>query len=155
MDFQNTIIIATSNAHSVFVKQELENKKSVKEIAENLKMKLSEYFRPEILNRFSDIIVFRGLKLEEIRSVSRIQLNDLAEDLDEAQGIKLEFDESVLKQVAFLGYDPVYGARPLRKVISDNIRSVLAEKILRQEIGRGNAVRIVFENARFDFKVVG
>jgi ATP-dependent Clp protease ATP-binding subunit ClpA len=153
-DFQNAIIIATSNAHSVFIKAELENHRAIKEIAESLKMKLSEYFRPELINRFSDVIVFRDLTFQEIQEVTKIQLTDLAKDLHESQGIKLEFTESAVNQIAGLGYNPVYGARPLRKAISDNIRSVLAEKILRKEIGQGNELRVVFQNNQFEFQVV-
>jgi len=153
VDFQNTIIIATSNAHSEFIKTELEKGKPIEEIGEELKKKLTSVFRPELLNRFSDIIVFRNLNLEEIVLITKIQLNDLAKTLKEVQGISFSFDETAVRKLAELGYSPIFGARPLRQVISEKIRSVLAEKILKKEIDRGNEIMVVFENNQFQFKI--
>ena len=140
VDFQNTIIIATSNAHSNFIKSEIEAGKTMAEVSETLKKKLSEYFRPELLNRFSGIIVFKGLSPTDIVAVTGILLKDLAADLKESHGIEIIFSDEAVKKIAEWGYDPVFGARPLRGVISDRIRSVLAEKILKQEIDRGGKV---------------
>jgi len=151
VNFQNTIIIATSNAHSEFIKSQIEAGKNIREIAEELKKKLVDYFKPELLNRFSDIIVFKNLSQEDLRAIVRLQLNDLANQLRESQGIDLIFDEAAISQLAILGYDPVFGARPLRKVISDKIKSVLAEKILRNEISRGGTIKVVFANDQFNF----
>lgn len=154
VDFQNTIIIATSNAHSNYIKEEVEKGTTIKQISEEIKKKLTEYFRPELLNRFSEIIVFRNLTLPEIALVAKIQLNDLSKMLEETQGIDLKFSSEVISRVAEMGYDPVFGARPLRKVISENIRSVLAEKVLRKEIGRGNVINVTLDAQRnFEFKV--
>ena len=122
-------------------------------IAEELKKKLTDYFKPELINRFSAIIVFRSLKLEEIAAIAKLQLEDLGKILRETHGIDLRFEESVIKKIAELGYSPVFGARPLRQVIADNFRSVLAEKILRKEIGRGNAIQVILENEKFEFKI--
>jgi len=116
-----------------------------------LKQKLTDYFKPELLNRFSSIIVFRSLKLEEIVAIAKLQLNDLAKILGENQGIELRFEDDVVKKIAELGYSPVFGARPLRQVISENIRGVLAEKILRKEIARGNTLRAIIKNNEFQF----
>lgn len=154
VDFQNTIIIATSNAHSEFIKSEIEQGKIMESIAEELKKKLIDYFKPELLNRFSAVIVFRSLKLEEIVAITKLNLNDLAKTLSETHGIELRFDDSVIQKIAELGYSPVFGARPLRQVISDNLRSVLAEKILRKEIGRGNVVELLWENSEFKFVII-
>jgi ATP-dependent Clp protease ATP-binding subunit ClpC len=154
VDFTNTIIIATSNAHSEFIKTEIEQGKTMESITEELKKKLTDYFKPELLNRFSVIIVFRSLKLEEIVSITKLNLNDLAKILGETHGIELRFADSVIRRIAELGYSPVFGARPLRQVISENIRSVLAEKILRKEIARGNAVELILENNEFKFKIL-
>lgn len=154
VDFQNTIIIATSNAHSEFVKSEIEQGEIMESIAEELKKKLTDYFKPELINRFSAIIVFRSLKLEEIVAITKLQLNDLAKILRETHGIDLRFDEAVIRKIAELGYSPVFGARPLRQAISDNLRSVLAEKILRKELGRGNTLRVELEGEKFEFKIL-
>ena len=150
VDFQNTIIIATSNAQSNFIKEEIEKGLAMKEISEGLKKKLTEVFRPELLNRFSSIIVFRNLSQEHIKAIAAIQLKDLAATAAE-QGINLSFDESAVAKVAELGYDPVFGARPLRNVISEKLRSALAEKILKEEIVKGSSAKAVFQDNQFQF----
>jgi len=152
-DFQNTIIIATSNAHSNFIKSEIEAGKKMQEVSENLKKKLTELFRPELINRFSNIIVFKGLSKEDTVAVARILLNDLIGDLKKNQGIELTIDEGGLNKIAEWGYDPVFGARPLRGVISDKLRSVLAEKILKNEIIRGSNVLVKLEGEELNFHV--
>ncbi len=153
VNFENTLIIATSNAHSTFIKEEIEKGRTILEISEELKKKLTEYFRPELLNRFSDIIVFRNLTVEEIYIIVGILIKEVAEVLKETHGITLKIDPVAQRKIAELGWNPVYGARPLRQVISERIRGPLAEKILRKEIGRGNEILITFEKDRFEFKV--
>lgn len=151
VDFQNTIIIATSNAHSDLIKSEIEKGTNVKALSELLKKKLTDNFRPELLNRFSSIIVFKPLSPEDILAISRIQLTDLAATLSESNGIDLQFDETAVKEIARLGFDPVFGARPLRNVISEKLRGVLAEKILKGEITRGGAIKVGFQDNGFQF----
>lgn len=146
IEFENTIIIATSNAHSDFIKKEVEEGKSATEISEEIKTKLSDIFRPEFLNRFSDIIVFRNLNTEEIQKIVGIMIVDLIDQVEKSQGIEVSVSNEVIKKIAELGYSSVYGARPLNKVISESIRGVLAERILSKEIGRGNKVEVVYEN---------
>jgi len=153
VDFQNTIIIATSNAHSEFIKTEIEKGREVRDITEELKKKLTDYFKPELLNRFSGIIVFRSLKPEEILIIAGLLVKEVGDTLKEAQGIDLEADELALRKISELGYSPVYGARPLRQVVSEKIRGVLAEKILRGEIKRGDVLKLVYENNDFQFKI--
>ncbi len=151
VDFQNTIIIATSNAHSNFIKSEIESGKSMAEVAEDLKKKLTEYFRPELINRFSDIIVFKGLSKTDIIAIAGILLEDLRQGVQKDQGIDLRFSEEAIRQIAEWGFDPVFGARPLRGVISERVRSVLAEKILKNEIDRGQAISISLKDGQLDF----
>ena len=153
VDFQNTIIIATSNAHSDFIKAEIEKGRNMKDIGDELKKKLTSIFRPELLNRFSGVIVFRNLLPEHIAAIAKIQLEELAATLRD-QGVELAFDDPAIKKVAELGYDPVFGARPLRNVISDRIKSVLAEKILKNEISRGSKLTVGFKNEEFQFKIL-
>jgi len=152
IDFTNTIIIATSNAHSDFIKSRLEARAPFRTITEELKKKLTDYFKPELLNRFSEIIVFKALLISDIEAISKLQLADVAKTISEARGINLSFDEAVIKKVAELGFNPVFGARPLRGVISEKIRSVLAEKILCGEIEKGGNLRIsLSEQGDFNF----
>lgn len=152
VDFGNTIIIATSNAHSEFIKTEIEKGRTVADLSDELKKKLTGYFKPELLNRFSDVIVFRNLTPDEIVSVAKILINlEVIALLKESHGIDLRVDDSAIKKIAELGYSPVFGARPLRQVISEKIRGVLAEKILRQEIERGHKINLSFSNGEFVF----
>ena len=146
VDFQNTVIIATSNAHSNFIKESLEAGRSMAEISEELKKKLTEYFRPELINRFSNIIVFRSLSPADTVAIAGILLADLTNEVNKNQGIHLDFSKEVVQKIAEWGYDPVFGARPLRGVISDKVRSVLAEKILKGEIGKGGNVLVKLED---------
>jgi len=153
VSFKDTIIIATSNAESNFIKENIEKGKKIKDFKEEFKKRLTRYFKPELLNRFSNIIIFRELKFEEIEKIARIQLQELARFLKKNQGLKLGFEEDAIKKVAQLGYDPVYGARPLASVISSKIKDVLAEKILKKEIGRGNKINIGIRDNEFEFKI--
>ncbi len=151
VDFTNVIIIATSNAHSNFIKESIEAKKLMEQIGEELKKKLTEYFKPELLNRFSQIVFFKNLSTNDIEAITGLQLKSLAKTLEETHGISLDFDETIIKRIAELGYDPVFGARSLRGVISEKIRSVLAEKILREEIIKGSGVKAILENGEIKF----
>lgn len=153
-DFENTIIIATSNAHSEFIKEEIEKGNEVPKIAEELKRKLTDYFKPELINRFSDIIVFRSLNEREIESVAGLLIKEVAALLKETNGIELRVGPDAVAKIAALGYSPVFGARPLRQVVSEQIRSVLAEKILRKEVARGNVLSVGVEDGALTFRVV-
>ena len=151
VDFGNTIIIATSNAHSEFIKTHIEAQTPITTIAEELKKKLTDYFRPELLNRFSSVIVFKTLSPQNIESIARLQLQDLAGTVSGAQGISLTFDDETIKKIAELGFSPVFGARPLRGVISEKLRGVLAEKILKGELVKGDNIKIVSRGGNFKF----
>jgi ATP-dependent Clp protease ATP-binding subunit ClpA len=146
VDFQNTIIIATSNAHSAFIKASLEESKTIAAIVDEFKKKLVDYFRPELLNRFSDIIIFKTLTPENVIKITRLQLDKLAKSLSEEQGIEIVFEDGAVRRLAELGFDPVFGARPLRKTISERVKAPLAEKILAGETMRGSRVNFCLKN---------
>ena len=152
-NFENTIIIATSNAHSNLIKQRIEEGVPIENISEEIKKKLTDYFKPELINRFSDVVAFRNLNMEEIKTIAGLLVNEVRGTIMSSHGIELMVDDAALRRIAELGYSPVFGARPLRQVISEKIRSVLADKILRKEISRGNAVNISFENGEFELLV--
>jgi len=142
VDFENTIIIATSNAHSDVIHEALRKGESMTDIAEYLKNILVDVFHPELLNRFSDIIVFRDLKPNELEAIVRLQLEELADLLKESREVRLEWSGEVVELLAKLGYEPAYGARPLRRVIRDKIKEPLSEKIIAGEINRGSRVKV-------------
>lgn len=150
VDFQNTIIIATSNAHSDIINEALTHGETMANISEYLKKKLVDVFKPELLNRFSKVVVFKDLSPADVGKIAELNLNDLGKTLDE-QGIKLEFDLSAVQQIAKLGYEPAFGARPLRRAIEEHLRAPLAEKLLSKEISRGGRVKVLFQNEKFEF----
>jgi ATP-dependent Clp protease ATP-binding subunit ClpC len=150
VDFQNTIIIATSNAHSDIINESLRSGESMDQIAGYLKTKLTDVFKPELLNRFSKIIIFKELSLDDVSKITDLNLADLA-DLAQQQGITLSFDPAVAKKIAQLGYDPAFGARPLRQVINEKLRSLLSEKILKGEVRKGSKAKVVLSGEDFQF----
>ena len=151
VDFQNTIIIATSNAHSDFIKSSIEAGDTISKISGELKKKLTDFFKPELLNRFSNIIFFKNLSRDNIVAIAKLQLENLTKSVEDSNGVFLKFDNEAVKKIAELGYDPVFGARPLRGVISDKITSVLAEKILGKEIIRGDGIKVSIDKEEMIF----
>ncbi len=154
VDFEHTVIIATSNAHSDIINTALREGQSMADIAEYLKRKLTDVFRPELLNRFSKVVVFKDLSPADVRKIAEINLNDLAATLA-GQGIRLAFSADVIAYVAKKGFDPAFGARPLRRVIEEKLRAPLAEKILKKEVARGGDVQAVMKGEEIEFIAKG
>ncbi len=155
VDFQNTIIIATSNAQSVYIQEQIAAGKKIQDFADEIKKKLFDYFKPELINRFSDIIVFKPLSKEDITSIAKINLASLAKNLDESQGIVIKFDEDAIEKIAALGYDPAFGARPLRRAIDESIKSELSKEILSGRISKGQSVNVVLDQSQnFKFDII-
>lgn len=152
VDFQNTIIVATSNAHSDIINEALNSGQSISEVAEYLKKKLTDVFKPELMNRFSKVVIFKDLEMKDLEAIAKLQLVELAETLAE-QGINLSFDESIAPYIVRSGYDRAFGARPIRRAIEDKFRAGLAEKILRKEIYQGSDVRATIEADNLVFKL--
>jgi ATP-dependent Clp protease ATP-binding subunit ClpC len=150
VDFTNTIIIATSNAHSDIINDALAKGGKMADIAEYLKARLTDVFKPELLNRFSKIIVFGNLTPADLGHIVLLNLQDLA-DTAKTQGIFLDFDPVAVTEIAKLGYDPAFGARPLRRVIDEKIKSPLASAMLAKTIAKGDRVKLVYENDAFAF----
>ena len=151
VNFENTVIIATSNAHSNFIKEEIDKGSAMSSIAETLKKKLTEYFRPELINRFSGIIVFKSLSESDIFAVTKILLKEFTNDIKTSHRIEISFSDEVVAKIAEWGYDPAFGARPLRGVISERIRGVLAEKILKKEIDRGSNIKVELDGEELKY----
>jgi len=148
IDFQNTIIIATTNARSEFIAQSLQAGKSVPDISEEIKRELIGPFKPELLNRFSKIIVFKSLAPDELLKIAELNLKSLQELVHE-EGIELSFSPDAVRKIAELGYDPAFGARPLRRVIEEKIKAPLSEAILKKEIVKGGEAVVSWENGAF------
>ena len=142
VNFKNTIIIMTSNMGSAIIQEnfaELKESQNLEAVVdatrEQVMQVLRETLRPEFLNRIDDVIMFRPLMKKEIRGIIKIQLEHLKDQLNE-QGIKLEFTEYALDYLVNRGFDPQYGARPLKRVIQKDIINLLSKKIIAGEIDK-------------------
>ena len=140
VDFRNTIIVMTSNLGSDYLAN-LADDQDVDTVREMVMGVVRAHFRPEFLNRLDDIILFHRLKRSEMGAIVDIQLKRLQKLLDERK-ITLDLDESARDWLAEKGYDPAYGARPLKRVIQREVQDPLAEKILLGEVPDGSKVKI-------------
>lgn len=140
IDCTNTILIATSNAGTQMIQDGMQNGLNSEQIKTRLlEGGLKEYFRPEFLNRFDAVVVFTPLTQEEIAQVAQLLLNKLAQQLL-IKGITLEATEAAVLELAAQGYDPLYGARPLRRYIQDTVDDALAKLLLENKITRRDKV---------------
>ncbi len=151
VDFRNTIVIMTSNLGSRFLAQR--DKLSEEEIAEGMRSALREFFRPEFLNRVDEIIVFRFLSEKDIARIVDIQLERLNERLAES-GVRLDIGEGLREELASRGYDPEFGARPLKRLIQKLVLDPLARRLLEEEVPSGSTVKAEWKDGRVDFRTV-
>jgi len=152
VNFKNTIIIMTSNIGSHLIQDTFEgvNEKNVEEVTEKAKIEvmalLKETVRPEFLNRVDEIIMFHPLMKKDILGIVKIQLNILKKMLDPS-GIQLQFSNYVIEFLADQGFDPQFGARPLKRLIQKEIVNQLSKKILAGDIDKSHPVKVdVFDN---------
>jgi ATP-dependent Clp protease ATP-binding subunit ClpB len=148
VDFKNTIIIMTSNLGSQVIK---ELSQDYEKMEGEVMAILESHFRPEFLNRMDEVIIFRALTQEAILEIVDLQIDELRERLLDRQ-ISIELSEKAKKLLAERGYDPVYGARPLKRTIQRDIQNPLAQKILEGEYAEGARVKVdVNERNEFVF----
>ncbi len=142
VDFTNVILIATSNAGTSYVQEQMRQGTSYEIIKEKLLHgELKQNFRPEFLNRFDGIVLFKSLSREDIKKVAGLLLKRVAKDLD-AKGIGLKVEESALEFLAEVGFDPEFGARPMRRAIQEKLENRLAELLLGGKLRRKDTVVI-------------
>lgn len=142
VDLTNTIIIATSNAAAIQIKEGFESNTDYENLQSKLVHKiLPDKFRPELLNRFDGIILFKPLSVEDVAQIVKLQLKNLAADLDK-QGVGLETTDKGAMIIAKAAFDPDYGARSLRRYIQDNIENKIADWILAHKLNRRDSVII-------------
>ncbi len=160
VDFKNTVIIMTSNVGARLITEkrvafgftESGGDSENKNIKELVTGELKNTFRPEFLNRVDDIIVFSKLDRGQIAQIAVKLLNELAGRLA-ALGITLKWDDSAVYALADKGFDPIYGARPLRREIQNSIEDGLSEKILDSSVKKGDTVLCEFKNGKFEFNL--
>ncbi len=152
VDFRNTVIVMTSNIGSDHILDVAGDDSQFDEMQERVLGALRGHFRPEFLNRVDDLIIFHPLSKEELRSIVTIQLKRLYKLLAD-QKIALQVSESAIDYVADKGYDPVYGARPLKRAIQRELENPIATKILENTFVEGSKVVIDYIDDRLKFQV--
>ena len=159
VNFKNSVIIMTSNTGGEFIREMAslgfvngDKKRTQKEKELELKNKihdsLERRFKPEFINRLDEIVVFNSLTLENIKKIAGIQIVRLTKRLSD-RNIVISISESAENALAKEGFDPLYGARPLKRLIQSRILNPLAEKIVANKIRNGDKVYVDFENEEF------
>ncbi len=142
IDFSSSIIVATSNAGAIYIQEEVKKNTSIEQIKDGLiNEHLNKVMRPEFINRFDGVIVFKPLTISNVIEIARLMLGKLEKLLD-LKGIKMKISEEGLKKIAQEGFDPKFGARPLRRAIQDLIENKIANKILIGELNRRDTISI-------------
>jgi ATP-dependent Clp protease ATP-binding subunit ClpB len=150
VDFKNTIIIMTSNIGSQFFTDKTNGKEDIRR---NVMSELKKYFRPEFLNRLDDTVIFNRLTEDDVLKIVELELGDIKSRLKQ-RDIELTVTEKATKEIASLGYDPDYGARPLKRLIQKEIQDNMALELLKGEIADGDKVTVDYDdkNKEFVFK---
>jgi ATP-dependent Clp protease ATP-binding subunit ClpB len=151
VDFKNTIIIMTSNIGSQYILDVAGDDSQYEEMRSRVMLAMRENFRPEFLNRIDEIIIFHGLQKAQLRDIVKIQVAGLEKRLAE-QKVALKLSESALDFLAEMGYDPVYGARPLKRAIQRYLETAIAKSILRSEFKPNDTIFVDVEDERLTFK---
>ena len=149
VDFRNTVVIMTSNLGSNVI-QEYSDEKDYARMKTAVMEIVQQNFRPEFINRIDDIVVFHPLGAAQIRAIVEIQLGLLRKRLME-RGMELGLDPAARDQIAEAGFDPVYGARPLKRAIQQQVENPLSQLLLQGAFGPGDAIRVSVENGQLAF----
>jgi len=146
VDFTNSIIIATSNAGALYIQEQIQAGTEIEQIKEILiNEHLVKVMRPELINRFDGVIVFTPLSMDHVVEIARLMLKKIGRMLED-KGINFQVNEGGLLKLAELGYDPKFGARPLRRVLQEKVEDAIANLILAEGLTRRDTV-IIDENA--------
>jgi ATP-dependent Clp protease ATP-binding subunit ClpB len=151
VDFKNTVIVMTSNLGSSQIMALAGQGEEV--IFDAVMQEVKAHFRPEFLNRIDETVVFHALSAENIRAIARIQLKGLESRLN-AQEMTLSVSEAALDELAKVGFDPVFGARPLKRAIQQRIENPVAKLILQGKFGPKDVVPVDVEEGEFRFSRV-
>ena len=161
VDFRNTVVVMTSNLGSDLIQEmsgsraheanhSLDTETGYEKMQAAVMAVVERNFRPEFINRIDDIIVFHSLTREHVHEIARNQIGALHRRLTD-RGISLKISEAALDQISLIGYDPVYGARPLRRAIQSEIENPLATEILSGQFTSGDTVEVNWDDGEFVF----
>ena len=149
VDFKNTVLVMTSNLGSHEIQRMAGQDYDL--IKEAVMGEVRKSFRPEFVNRIDEIVVFHALDAKNIASIARIQLKRLEQRLAQ-QEMKLEVSEAALAEIAKVGFDTVYGARPLKRAIQQQIENPIAKGVLEGRFGPKDIVPVDFRDGKFTFE---
>lgn len=162
ISFKNTVVICTSNIGSKTIQQEMINNKKAenpdktksyfKEIKEKVMNELLKFFRPELVNRFDEVTVFEPLSFKDVLKVVKLQLKALLKLLED-QDMGMVYTDAALEEIARVGYDPIFGARPLQRTIQKVIENPISTLIIKGDMKAGDVVKIDFNGSDFVFDV--
>jgi len=138
VDFRNTVIVMTSNLGSQII-QELTSKKDYAALKSTLMNIIAQHFRPEFINRIDEVVVFHALNQKQIFAITEIQLQQLHRRLSE-RDLQLEVSEAAVNHIAKMGYDPVYGARPLKRTIQQELENPIAKAMIEEKFLPGDSI---------------
>ncbi|MBN2235135.1 MAG: AAA family ATPase, partial [Opitutales bacterium] len=141
VDFKNTIIIMTSNIGSRFLQEGVSGGEIPESVRESVMTELRHAFRPEFLNRIDDVVLFKPLTIEEIGKITDLLLEDINRRLVDRR-IRLELTDKAKQWVSERGYDPVYGARPLRRFLQKHVETAIARLLISGELRDGQTIRL-------------
>jgi ATP-dependent Clp protease ATP-binding subunit ClpB len=150
VDFTNAVIVMTSNVGSQVIQQVTDEGGDEDEMRAAVQDALKARFLPEFLNRIDDIVIFHPLRQPQIRRIVELQLGELRRRLA-ASGLSLELTEAAIDEIAAVGYDPAYGARPLKRVIQREVQNPLATALLKNSFAEGSTIKIDFRDGEFRF----
>ncbi|WP_339050572.1 ATP-dependent chaperone ClpB [Rickettsiella endosymbiont of Xylota segnis] len=146
VDFRNTVIVMTSNLGSQII-QELTSKKDYAALKSMLMDIIAQHFRPEFINRVDEVVVFHALSEKKIHKITLIQLESLRERLSD-RDLQLEVSEAAINHIAKMGYDPVYGARPLKRTIQQELENPIAKDMLEEKFLPGDKIFVDYINEK-------
>lgn len=159
ISFKNTIIVATSNIGSALIQKQLseesaknepDQEKMFSELTKTLVDELHKFFRPELLNRFDELVVFKPLQKKDMAQIAKLGI-DKTQKLLKEQGFSLTISDKAINQLAIEGYDPVYGARPLRRLVQTAIENPIALQIISKAYVAGDTILIDFDETKQEF----
>jgi ATP-dependent Clp protease ATP-binding subunit ClpB len=151
VDFKNSVIIMTSNVGSQYIMDVAGEESQYDEMRHRVMEAMRASFRPEFLNRIDEVIIFHPLQRHQLRQIVQLQVKRLEQRLAERK-MSLKLSESALDFLAEIGYDPVFGARPLKRAIQRELETQIAKAILRSEFHEGDTIFVDVENERLAFK---
>ena len=153
VDFKQTVIIMTSNMGAERIQAHARRDESFEELKDDMMQILKNTLRPEFVNRIDEVIVFRALDMEQIGEIARLLLDRTTRRL-RAQGVEVEFTEVAVEFIAQEGFDPEFGARPLRRTIQRRVDNELSRMVLGGSLGPGDKVVVSVEEGRLTFEII-